>query len=148
MNEPLKQVGGQMGEAIANLAFLDPPGRLYHRWMGHPITLLVRRYEVGLLDREVEEIGQHRIFPCLRLYLDESQVEDLGPYLDFTNRGLILQMADLAIELGQRLRSPGTNVDAKLALGLLPEGSGALKLRLTRSGEGLQTRYQLELLEG
>jgi hypothetical protein len=128
------------------MGWLEPPWRFFHPIPGVPFTLDVKYYQVGLAEREIEEPPGVIIRPTIRLYLAGSSV-GLEGYVDFTNRGLTDQLTRLYDELIGGVYKAGVGEDPRRALALLPEGEEPLRLKLTRMGTGVDTRYIVELTE-
>ncbi len=129
------------------MEWLDPPYQFFHPEPGLPFILRVVRYEVGQAMREVDDPPRTIVRTTIRFHLPGPGGWGLRPYVDFTNRGLMLRVVDIYNELIDRwLRRPEQE-GVKVLEATSPVRGRPLPLELTRRGRGLDTMYEVKVLE-
>lgn len=127
------------------MEWLDPPWRFWHPEPGEPFELRVRRFEVGLATREIDDPPYQIVRPTIRFHLPPGEGPDGGDYVDFTNRGLILRV--LAIT-GEELRRAGEAPPEELIAAVEAWDPGTdrpVVFRMVRHGRGLDTQYEVKV---
>lgn len=129
------------------LRHLSPPYEFFHPVPGEPFTLRVVRWEVGLAQRPISDWPGMVIKPTIRFHVPAAERRGRPAYVDFTNRGLIQRVSFIYEQLLEDLRASGRDFDVVRALGVLPEAEEPLTLKLTRHGTGIDTSYEVEVVE-
>lgn len=123
--------------------WLDPPWRFWHPEPGEPFELRVRRFEVGLATREIDQPPHQIVRPTIRFHLPPGEGPDGGDYVDFTNRGLILRVLAITGEELDRARLlPATEL-VEAAEAWDPGTDRSVVFRMVRHGRGLDTQYEV-----
>ncbi|MEE8369486.1 MAG: hypothetical protein V3S00_01810 [Dehalococcoidia bacterium] len=148
---------------------LEPPYQFFHPQVNVPFDLPVARWEVGLAQRPISDPPYSIIKPTIRFHLaspfppglflavrtsgssetahvSAAQLE-ARPYLDFTNQILIKAVLAAYSELLDLPIGEDPQRFLERLEALSPQRSRPLTLRLTRHGLGLDTIYDLEVLE-
>lgn len=127
--------------------WLDPPYQFVTIHPDLPFTIPVVRYEVGLAMRPIFDPPGHRVATTIRFHLPGPAGWGLQPYVDFSNRILLLRVLaiydDLTDRVLRQIPFSSTTEMAKLA----PSRPEPLVLRLTRHGERIDTFYDVEVVE-
>lgn len=131
---------------LLDMEWLESPFRFWHPTPGEPFVLRVRRYQVGLAMREVDDPPRIVVRPTIRFHLPPGEGLDGSDYMDFTNRGLIHRVMALWEDLA---RGAVTKGDAELVRTLeatSPARERAVTLELIRLGERLDTQYEVRVV--
>jgi len=127
------------------MEWLDPPWRFWHPEPGEPFELRVRRFEVGLAEREVDDPPRRIVRPTIRFHLPPGEGPDGGDYVDFTNRGLILRMVEIRREELRRAPAlPLAELEAAVEAWDFATERPVI-LRMVRLGRGLDTQYEVKV---
>lgn len=132
---------------MSPLEWLDSPWRFWHPQPLVPFRLRVRRYEVGLAMREVGDPPHIVTRPTIRFHLAPGEGLDGADYMDFTNRGLIQRVMAIWEELARgAVHKPDAEL-VRILEATSPAREREVTLELIRLGEGLDTQYEVRVLE-
>lgn len=135
-----------MTQPLPDLPWLDPPYNFLEPEPDQPFTIDVIRYQVGLSQRPIEDPPGSVVRPTIRFHLPAPLEPGHPPYVDFTNRILIQRILALYNDLIDEVLAKGDEAPLFLAQSLAPSNPISLRLRLTRHGRRLDTRYDVDIV--
>lgn len=127
--------------------WLDPPYQFVTIHAELPFTIPVIRYEVGLAMRPISDPPGQRVATTIRFHLPGPAGWGLYPYVDFSNRILLLRVLAIYQDLIERTSRQIPFPDIDVLRRLIPSSLEPLTLRLTRHGERIDTIYDVEVVE-
>lgn len=128
--------------------WLDPPYQFVTIHPEMPFTIPVVRYEVGLAMRPIFDPPGHRVATTIRFHLPGPAGWRLQPYVDFSNRILLLRVLAIYDDLTEKVLRQIPFSNSERLRQLAPSQPEALTLRLIRHGERIDTIYGVEVVEG
>lgn len=127
--------------------WLDPPYQFVTIHPELPFTIPVVRYEVGLAMRPIFDPPGQRVAITIRFHLPGPAGWGLQPYVDFSNRILLLRVSAIYDDLTDRVLRQIPFSSTRRLKQLAPSQPDTLTLRLTRHGERIDTIYDVRVVE-